>query len=82
MFSGFELYSRWVPLTEMQGKDGQQQTAFIFNFHQRLFDTLSIKITLSMKIRHFINVRELMHAPMTQEIMRSRVAQCKTRESP
>ena len=25
----------------MQGKDGQQQTAFIFNFHQCLFYTLS-----------------------------------------
>ena len=29
--------------TEMQGKDGQLQTAFIFNFHQRLLDTLSVE---------------------------------------
>ena len=32
-----------------------------------------------MKIHYFISVRELMYVPMTQEIMRSRVAQCKTK---
>ena len=34
----------------------------------------------TMKIRHFINVRELMRAPMTQEIMRSMVAKWKSKE--
>ena len=36
----------------------------------------------TMKIRHFINVRELMRAPMTQEIMRGMVAKWKSKESP
>ena len=36
----------------------------------------------TVKIRHFINVRELMRAPMTQEIMRSMVAKWKSKESP
>ena len=47
---------------------------------------ISRQIKLGVKTRHFINVRELvrelMRAPMTQEIMRSRIAQRKTRESP
>ena len=42
-------------------------------------DGLSLAL---MKIRHFINVRELMCAAITQEIMHSRVSQCKTGESP
>ena len=32
-----------MKVKKMQGKDGQQQTAFSFNFHQRLFDTLSME---------------------------------------
>lgn len=28
----------------MQGKDWQQQTTFVFNFHQRLFDTIRYQL--------------------------------------
>ena len=31
----------------MQGKNGQQQTAFIFNFHQRLFDTVRYQLKIN-----------------------------------
>ena len=32
----------------MQGMNGQQQKAFIFNFHQRLFDTKRYQLKLNL----------------------------------
>ena len=34
----------------MQGKNGEQQTAFIFNFHQRLFDTIQQLLFLYLSL--------------------------------
>ena len=38
----------------MQGKDDQQQTAFIFNSQQRLFDTLSTEKVIYIILENMI----------------------------